>query len=100
MKRAVKRDIGGPAAEEPTLELHRGYTVQVKFTEIPAAKARAAKARAARAAKARAAKARAAKAPAAARRRAGRPYNPYLLEKYDAHMNVEICSSTTSVKYL
>ena len=28
------------------------------------------------------------------------PYNPYLLEKYDAHMNVEICSSTTSVKYL
>lgn len=28
------------------------------------------------------------------------PYNPYLLEKYDAHMNVEICSSITSVKYL
>jgi len=28
------------------------------------------------------------------------PYNPYLLEKFDVHMNVEICSSITSVKYL
>lgn len=28
------------------------------------------------------------------------PYNPYLVTKYDAHINVEICSSITAVKYL
>jgi hypothetical protein len=28
------------------------------------------------------------------------PYNPYLLEKYDAHINVEICSSIKAIKYL
>lgn len=28
------------------------------------------------------------------------PYNPYLLQKYDCHLNVEICSSVASVKYL
>ncbi|XP_059629827.1 uncharacterized protein LOC132272750 [Cornus florida] len=28
------------------------------------------------------------------------PYNPYLLEKYDCHINVEICSGITAVKYL
>ena len=28
------------------------------------------------------------------------PYNPYLLMKYTAHMNVEICSSVKSFKYL
>lgn len=28
------------------------------------------------------------------------PYNPYLSRKYQAHMNVEICSSVASVKYL
>ena len=28
------------------------------------------------------------------------PYNPYLLLKYDCHINVEICSSIKSVKYL
>src|SRR5205814_5651085 len=28
------------------------------------------------------------------------PYNPYLCQKYDCHINVEICSSIRSVKYL
>src|ERR1043165_2102708 len=28
------------------------------------------------------------------------PYNPYLSQKYDCHINVEICSSIKSVKYL
>lgn len=28
------------------------------------------------------------------------PYNPWLLKKYDCHINVEICSSVQSVKYL
>lgn len=28
------------------------------------------------------------------------PYNPYLLYKYNCHINVEICSSIQSVKYL
>lgn len=28
------------------------------------------------------------------------PYNPYLLYKYNCHINVEICSSVTSVKYV
>ncbi|XP_028104091.1 uncharacterized protein LOC114303138 [Camellia sinensis] len=28
------------------------------------------------------------------------PYNPWLLLKYDCHINLEICSSITSVKYL
>jgi hypothetical protein len=28
------------------------------------------------------------------------PYNPYLTAKYDAHINVEICSSVSAVKYL
>ena len=28
------------------------------------------------------------------------PYNPVLLKKYDAHINVEICSSVKSVSYL
>ena len=28
------------------------------------------------------------------------PYNPYLLYKYDAHINVEICNSVMSVKYM
>lgn len=28
------------------------------------------------------------------------PYNAWLLRKYDCHINVEICSSITSVKYL
>ncbi|XP_028095034.1 uncharacterized protein LOC114295050 [Camellia sinensis] len=28
------------------------------------------------------------------------PYNPWLLLKYDCHINLEICSSVTSVKYL
>ena len=28
------------------------------------------------------------------------PYNPYLLTKYDCHINVEICNSVSSVKYL
>jgi len=27
-------------------------------------------------------------------------YNPYLLAKYDAHINVEVCSTVKSVKYL
>lgn len=28
------------------------------------------------------------------------PYNPYLLQKYDCHINVEVCSTIASVKYL
>ncbi|XP_077977577.1 uncharacterized protein LOC144433142 [Glandiceps talaboti] len=28
------------------------------------------------------------------------PYNPYLSTKYQAHINVEVCSSVTAVKYL
>ncbi|XP_025607907.1 uncharacterized protein [Arachis hypogaea] len=28
------------------------------------------------------------------------PYNPWLLPKYDCHINVEICSSIKSIKYL
>nr|XP_042913138.1 uncharacterized protein LOC122273141 [Parasteatoda tepidariorum] len=28
------------------------------------------------------------------------PYNPYLIKKYNAHINVEICASVKSVKYM
>lgn len=28
------------------------------------------------------------------------PYNPYLLAKFNCHMNVEICSTIKAVKYL
>jgi len=28
------------------------------------------------------------------------PYNPYMTQKYDAHINVEICSGIAAVKYL
>ncbi|XP_073138923.1 uncharacterized protein [Henckelia pumila] len=28
------------------------------------------------------------------------PYNPYLLYRYDCHLNVEVCSGLTAVKYL
>ena len=28
------------------------------------------------------------------------PYNPYLLYKYNAHINLEICNSVSAVKYL
>ena len=27
-------------------------------------------------------------------------YNPYLITKYNCHINVEICSSITAIKYL
>ena len=28
------------------------------------------------------------------------PYNPYLCQKYNAHINVEICVTIKSVKYI
>jgi hypothetical protein len=28
------------------------------------------------------------------------PYNPYLLQKYNCHINVEICSTVSAIKYL
>ena len=28
------------------------------------------------------------------------PYNPFLNKKYNAHINVEVCSSISAVKYL
>lgn len=28
------------------------------------------------------------------------PYNPYLLKRYNCHMNVEVCSGIRAVKYL
>ena len=28
------------------------------------------------------------------------PYNPYLILKYNAHINVEVCSTVMAVKYL
>lgn len=28
------------------------------------------------------------------------PYNPYILKKYNAHINVELCSSVKSIKYI
>ena len=28
------------------------------------------------------------------------PYNPYLSKKFNAHINVEVCSTVTAVKYL
>lgn len=28
------------------------------------------------------------------------PYNPYLLSKFDCHINIEICSTVKAVKYL
>src|SRR6476469_290254 len=28
------------------------------------------------------------------------PYNPYLLLKYNSHVNVEICSTISAIKYL
>ena len=28
------------------------------------------------------------------------PYNPFLLLKYNAHINIELCSTVKSVKYL
>jgi hypothetical protein len=28
------------------------------------------------------------------------PYNPFLSKKYNAHINVEVCSSISAVKYL
>ena len=28
------------------------------------------------------------------------PYNPYLLLRYDCHLNVEVCTSIKAVKYL
>ena len=28
------------------------------------------------------------------------PYNPYLLKKYEAHINIEVCASIKSVFYL
>ena len=28
------------------------------------------------------------------------PYNPYMTQKYDAHINIEICSGIAAVKYL
>lgn len=28
------------------------------------------------------------------------PYNPFLLQKYQAHINVEVCSSVKAIKYI
>lgn len=28
------------------------------------------------------------------------PYNPYLLNKYQSHINVEVCASVHAVKYI
>jgi hypothetical protein len=28
------------------------------------------------------------------------PYNPYLCKKFNAHINVEVCSHTIAIKYL
>ena len=29
-----------------------------------------------------------------------RPYNPYLLAKFNCHINVEVCTTVKSVKYI
>lgn len=28
------------------------------------------------------------------------PYNPYLCQKYDGHINVEVCATVKAVKYI
>lgn len=28
------------------------------------------------------------------------PYNPYLCQKYDCHINVEVCATVKAVKYI